>query len=158
MALNEKKWWSSYVKPAWTSLNKGRLANKVQDAYNGGLPDVDFCFNGVAGKVELKYAPAWPKYDTTTLTFSKDKVTNRYCLVSPTQLNQLSMWHNCGGIALVLIGVAKEWFLFNVETITEYNQTGMTRPVMHATTLISGVSYHDLHKVPDFLEERYGRR
>lgn len=156
MALNEKKWWSTHVKPRWHRPDKSRLANKVQDAFNAGLPDVDACFNGVVAKIELKYAVAWPKYETTLLTFSKNKNDNSYCVASPGQVVQLRLWNQCGGHAFLLIGVGKEWFLVNIKLLTDELNHGVTRSTLFAIADLTGDSYDSLKKIPDYLENTYG--
>jgi hypothetical protein len=154
MALNEKKWWSSHVKPKWTNLEQGRMANKVQDAFNSGLPDVDLICKGVVAKVELKYATQWPARPDTKLTFSKDKTTGKYCVASPAQMMQLKLWDRCHGLAYVMIGIGKEWFLCPVMAIEPFNW-GITQAELRAAAILSGESYQDLVKVPEYLEATY---
>lgn len=161
--MNEGKWWSSHVKPKWTNPGKAWLANKVQDAFNGGLPDVDCIFNGAAAKIELKYAEDWPARPDTKLTFSKDKPANvggtgKYMVLSPGQVRQLVAWGRCGGLAYVLIGIGKEWFLYNAVIFDGHLNLGITQQEMRDLAILSGTSYQDLIKVPEYLEEIYHGR
>lgn len=161
--MNEKTWWSSHVKPKFTSPTNKWIANKVQDAFNAGLPDVDFCFNGAAGKIELKYAAKWPARPDTKLTFSKDKPhnlggTGKYLVLSPGQVRNLVAWARCNGLAYVLIGIGKEWFLYEAMIFDTNLNEGLTQDEMRRLAVLQGSSYQSLVEIPQFMESRYGRQ
>jgi hypothetical protein len=98
--LTEKSFWEKFVKAA---LHRPPLcvAWKVQDAFNKGLPDADYCLQGFTGRLELKYIHRWPERDNTPLDIK----------VSIEQRRLLLEWWNAGGAAYVLVGVEKSWFL-----------------------------------------------
>ena len=160
--MNEKTWWSSHVKPHFTNPERKWIANKVQDAFNAGLPDVEFCFHGASGKIELKYAKEWPKRAETKLTFSKDKAQNlggtgKYMVLSPGQVRNLVAWARCHGLAFVLIGIGKSWFLYDAVIFDSSLNFGMTEKEMRQLAILEGHTYQSLADIPQYLEERYGR-
>lgn len=109
----ENEWWSRYIKPRWHNVEKGFVARKVQDVTNKGAPDVDACWNGIVVKVELKYTNKLPARLNTKLTFSrysKDE-PNRRTVLTREQCRNLEEWHKAKGLAYVLIGVSKAWYL-----------------------------------------------
>lgn len=99
--MTEKSFWSTWIKPVLDDERLPGIANKVQDAFNSGLPDVDYCIDGYAGKLELKYEKQWPVRETTGVPIA----------VSVNQRRQLRRWVEAGGDAYVLLGVADAWFL-----------------------------------------------
>lgn len=159
--MNESQWWSSHVKPRWHEPGKGRVAWKVQDAFNGGLPDVDVCFHGTVAKIELKFEPVQPKRETTPLWFSEiDKVLKHKGIVSAKQWNHLEQWCQAGGTSLILIGVVKSWFLLEQGF---YDNRPMTFGELHAAAVLSYVpnpgqtaTYESLADIPRFIMEKYG--
>jgi hypothetical protein len=42
---------------------------RIEDSISMGIPDVNFCIDGVEGWIELKEIPAWPKRKDTIVTF-----------------------------------------------------------------------------------------
>ena len=103
--MNEQQFWSNHVRPALHQPKAGRVAWKVQDAYNGGLPDVDFVtgVNEVA-KIELKYIDSFP---------AKPETTCPRLMPTEGQFNHLEEWELGGGFSTMLIGVGDEWFLIH---------------------------------------------
>lgn len=151
--MNESRWWSTHVKPRWHAPKSGRVAWKVQDAFNAGLPDVDACFNGKACKIELKYEPNPPVHSTTPLWFSTvDKVLKRRAIVSGAQWNYLKEWHDAGGLAFVLIGVKQTWYLLKQGG---YENQPMTIEELETCCECWGEGYADLAVIPSFIEGTY---
>lgn len=79
-----------------------------EDKYSTGIPDMDYCFNGCAGWVELKIIQAWPAKPTGNLHTALKHMTNE-------QINWLKKRRNAGGRAFVLLKVmsTKEYLLFD---------------------------------------------
>ena len=102
--VTEKAWWNAHVRPQLHQPARGLIAKKVQDIYNGGLPDVAFLSGGRFAWLELKYAARWP-------------VRARHLPIRyrPAQRAWLREWSRAGGQAYVLLGVAREWYLFDPE-------------------------------------------
>lgn len=105
----ERAWWGRYVKPALNQKQKRFLANKVEDRFKSGAPDVDCMFDGVAAKIELKYV----KTPVTPLRASR--------LLSAGQKIWLREWYEAGGLAFVLVGVEvpKVAYLFLAKDLVE---------------------------------------
>lgn len=135
--MNEKSFWSRYVRPVLHQPNARRVAWKVQDAFNAGLPDVDFCLHGVAGKLELKYVKEYPKRASTTVKVA----------TSPNQKRFLAEWAGAGGIALVLVGVDHDWYLLD-----EADADDLTRRELEDRSLGWG-GFDKLEALPDVLED-----
>jgi hypothetical protein len=159
--MNEKIWWRSHVKPRWhRPQEKGWLAWKVQDAFNGGLPDIDCCFSGTEAKIELKYLDAWPAREETLVWCSTlDKVTKAKALVSATQHNHLEQWHMCGGNAFVLLGVGKQWLLFRQGDYLNIPQTKAQLIAGADLTYVGtrDLTYETLSQIPPFIIQYYGK-
>lgn len=154
----EREWWSRHVKPRWHNPAEGRVAWKVEDAFNGGKPDVDFVFRGVSGKCELKYISAWPSRDDKLITFSRDSELNQNKVVSPGQYNHLDEWQRGGGLSFVFIGVDKEWFLFSFTEFQDGLNDGIKKADFYKLSLFYGDSYNSIAWVPQFIIDNYGQR
>lgn len=92
--MTERSWWSSYVRPALHRPELRCVAEKVQDAFRKGAPDVDMCSRGSVLKMELKF---WP-----TAPASEERAFN--LKVSPEQREWLEAWWQAGGRAGLLLG------------------------------------------------------
>lgn len=117
--MNEATFWSSFVKPTLHVPSLGRVAWKVPAEIRAGLPDVwwsrrhsvDPCGDRIAaigGWLELKYLDAWPKRPGTPITID----------VTPMQLAHLREAASGGARTGVLLGVAREWYLFDPARLT----------------------------------------
>jgi hypothetical protein len=122
--MNERQWWRTKVQPQLHQAPK-RLALKIQDAFVKGRPDVLFTMqdgsdNQIAGFIELKYDPSWPKRTTTQIDVG----------LTSEQKRHLQQWYQSTKdhrTALVLFGVGTEWFLFThddevVEPLTHWTK------------------------------------
>jgi hypothetical protein len=98
--MTEKQWWDRHVHPVLHIPSLGRVAKKVQDAFQRGRPDVDYCDRGVVTLIELKYADRWPVRGGA-LTWSGDQLIE--------QRAWMREWVRAGGNALILLGVGKEY-------------------------------------------------
>tara|TARA_R110000772_G_scaffold251753_1_gene366829 strand:- start:481 stop:864 length:384 start_codon:yes stop_codon:yes gene_type:complete len=81
-------------------------AKSVENSVGPGTPDVNF----IGGWIELKWARAWPKRETTPLRLDHFTIQQR---------RWLSQRRKKGGRAFVLLKVAREWFLFDGEIAAE---------------------------------------
>ena len=130
--MNENQWWSTKIKPVWHNVQRGRVARKVQDLVNKGMPDVDLCFNGVAAKVELKWCPSEHRdkgHVYTFSTYAKKKTDPDYdgmtraTVLSREQFRNLEEWHLAGGHAFVMIGIARSWWLIPFDRVINLGMT-----------------------------------
>lgn len=133
--MKEIEFWNKIVRPA---IEKVGVGNKVQDAYNKGLPDVDYCIMGASGKLELKYEPKFPVRIDTRIQIE----------VSKEQRAQLRRWHNAGGQCYVLLGVQKNWYLFPWDVAES-----LTRVELQQQALTHG-TFDDLSRLIEYL--RFG--
>ena len=158
LAMHERNWWSQHIKWRWHQPLLHQIAWKVEDAYNGGKPDVDFVFKGVSGKIELKYIDAWPAKEDKLITFSRDSKLDQNKVISPGQYNHLEQWAQGEGLSLVFIGVGKESFLFPFSVFTTGLNDGMLKKDFYYWQVLHGTTYNDISYVPQFIIENYGRR
>lgn len=107
--MNEAGFWRT-LKRTLHIPEAGQCAWKVGTSTRAGLPDVDYCIHGAAGKLELKYAERFPPR-----SFLKIRVT-------PEQRRHLDEWQACGGRAYVLTGVGQEWFLCRPDVPVEVTE------------------------------------
>lgn len=97
----------------------GDRIDRVENVLVFGMPDVNFCAEGIECWIELK-APTEPKKDKTPLFGSNHKL-------SIEQMNWLFKQVGAGGRCFILIGTDKRWLLIdgfyadyiNTLTITE---------------------------------------
>ena len=130
--MTENQWWSTKIKPMWHNPSRRWVARKVQDLVNKGAPDVDACFNGTAVKIELKWCQTLFKDQDHVYTFSTyakkkndpDFEKPRGSIVSREQYRNLEEWHNAGGHAMVLIGIAGRWWLLRFPQVNNQGMTG----------------------------------
>lgn len=102
--MNEAWFWKR-TREAFKEHGRARLNKLPADGFAGaGVPDGMYCVEGVAGVLELKYAPKWPARASTTVLPG----------LTPAQREWLADWVAVGGRAHVLMGVAREWFLMDV--------------------------------------------
>lgn len=135
--MTEKDFWNKVIRPVLESP-PGWIANKVQDVHNKGLPDVDYCLAGAAGKLELKYVGSWPVRVDTGIKID----------ISKEQRTQLRRWHRAGGQCYVLLGVQRNWYLFPWDV-----PESLTRLEIQQTCLASG-PFDDLRHLTAYL--RFG--
>lgn len=108
--MTEKAWWDTVIQPVLHHPAQGRVAKKVQDAFQSGRPDVDYCNRGFAALIELKYADRWPP---RAPTFDWAGKKTRY----PAQKAWLREWVvSGGGNGFWLLGVKSEWLLLPWDT------------------------------------------
>lgn len=81
----------------------GHHLQRIEDAYQEAIPDLEYCILGASGWIELKFKNEGPKRESTVL---------RVDHYTPEQ----RLWHRnraaCGGRVWVFIRVAEEFFLF----------------------------------------------
>ncbi len=75
---------------------------RIEDALAAGVPDVNWCIQGVEGWLELKHVPKWPARPTSRVDVG----------LRPSQRDWLKDRWRCGGNAYVLAQVGREYFLF----------------------------------------------
>jgi hypothetical protein len=140
--VNERQWWSSHVRKYWHQKSRGWTALKVQDSYNGGLFDTIDCWEGRVVAIELKWIEHWPARATTVVL--KDQSEGGLGL-SPEQRRWLEIWRDGRGLSYVMLGVAREWFLFSLDMVPKGGTTGLE---CYRTAELRGDGYPSLEKVP----------
>lgn len=117
MALTERKWWSDYVRPQLHRPAEKVIAQKVQDMFKKGAPDVDMCARGQVMKLELKFRDAWPT----------DRTKEWQLDLSPEQIAWLREWHYAGGRCAVMTGLESgEARLFTWTTVERFLSGAIT--------------------------------
>jgi hypothetical protein len=140
--VNEKGFWERRVKPALHNPDQGRVAKKVQDAYNGGLPDVACCVGGAAYWLELKYLPKRPVRATTMLHIKCTEVQRKW----------LTDWRAAGGMAWILLGVEEDWWLLSPDVPDDIFEHDLD----HYMT-VHGTGKAGLQKLPSTIERMHKR-
>jgi len=99
----ESKLWQ-HTKRVLTSAAKGTLyLKRVENPLNDGHPDVEYCYHGSAGVIELKQREAWPVRPGTLV---------RLRHYTKEQRDDLKDRFQAGGRAFLLLQVAEEYLLF----------------------------------------------
>lgn len=104
---DEHAFWNT-LKPILHAPTHGRVAWKVQDAFKRGLPDVLGHVEGTAYLLELKYRESMPARSETLVQRLEPSIE---------QLRHLAEWHHAGGIAGLLMGSGRDWWLIFDPTI-----------------------------------------
>jgi hypothetical protein len=105
--LSESKLWKKLK-----LKTKGWHIERVEDYLTDGRPDVEYCVDGVAGWVELKYMKKWPVRPTTPL---------RMAHLTVSQENWHFHYHRHGGRSYFLIQVDDDYLLHKGEISREIN-------------------------------------
>lgn len=100
--MNEKRFWEGHVKRVMHSPPH-YIARKVQDHYNPGFPDVQFCMRGKMGMLELKRINKRPARANSIIPLG----------VTREQKRQLVEGRNAGGSFWLLASVENNWYLFD---------------------------------------------
>lgn len=103
--MNEATFWAK-VRKAFNNRPHARARKLHAGMFDEGLPDAIYVVDGVQGLLELKYVPAWPAREATTVP----------CGLTVNQREWMADWVAHAGRAHLLLGVAQEWFLFDVPT------------------------------------------
>lgn len=106
--MTEREWWNKYVRKALNNKAKKWRAEKVQDAFKLGMPDLNLISCGVVAKCEMKFAKSFPKRESSRFPAE----------CSAEQARWLDEWHECDGFSLVLIGIedSRMFYLFDWPT------------------------------------------
>ncbi len=81
-------------------------AQRHEEKFASGIPDVSFGAAGVGGWIELKVLPKWPALDKPV------KIEH----LTPQQKNWLWLRGNAAGRCWLLLKIQKEWLLFDHQT------------------------------------------
>lgn len=126
----EKGFWQSLKRYLRTQRHQDWNFVKMTDAYNAGLPDVLYRIDEVIGVFEMKYVPQWPKRKTTKIKFK----------ATANQIQHLRRWYgkNGKGKAFGLLGVDRNWFLFDIPVVQVCYEKGFTKEELYETALVLG--------------------
>lgn len=110
--MTEASFWDSLR--AAIKKTPDAVAWKVEDAFRKGLPDVVWRVESAAGFMELKYLEKFPARPSTKVRVK----------VTPNQMRHLLEWKGRHGFAYLLVGVGREWFLFQPEVVNGWPKAG----------------------------------
>jgi hypothetical protein len=108
----------------WNVIKRNLVGfwERVENGVGPGTPDTDFCIDGVAGKVELKYLPEWPKKESTKTNLE----------IRPAQRIYLEQYAKNGGRGFVLARVGNEWLLIPAnKSLTPTTRSGWIGRAMY---------------------------
>jgi len=105
-------------------IQRGDRIERVENLLVTGMPDVNYCFNGIEGWIELKQ-PTEPKRLSTRLFGSNHKL-------SQDQMNWFKAHMNANGRGHILIATDKRWFLIDGKHADSINEMDMTEIVIYS--------------------------
>lgn len=108
--------------------------DRIENGVGVGMPDINFCGNGVESWIEMK-SPKEPKREDTPLFGSNHRL-------SQDQKNWFKRQIDAGGRAWILIGTDKRWLLIHGKYADELN-------LMDVGMLILRADWHVLRPVKD---------
>lgn len=108
--MTEREWWNKHVRKALNNRANWWRAEKTEDAFKAGMPDLILLAEGIVARCEMKFAKRPPK--TRGAGVPKP--------LSTEQRRALEEWIGCGGLGWVLIGFEEERaaYLFNALVYT----------------------------------------
>ena len=98
--MSEAQFWRTLKKRLPSSAHFERIENLVAI----GTPDVNFCWDGIEGWIELKFVPKWPKYKGKIITKKLWKPEQRIWALKRIR---------SGGKSFLFIQIEKDYLLFN---------------------------------------------
>lgn len=111
MQVNEADFWNDRIRPLLVRECRagGHRAHleRIENTAGVGTPDVDYCIDSVAGKVELKFAPRHPIRNTSRI-LAKGKGLRRSQIVWAVRRMR------AGGRVFLLIGTPEQAWLINL--------------------------------------------
>lgn len=109
--MSEKK---DYHKFRAHIIHPSDRIDRLENLVTFGMPDVNYCFDGVEGWIEIK-SPVEPKRSTTALFSGNHKF-------SQNQKNWFIRQLKAGGLAFALICTDKRWILIDANTVENANE------------------------------------
>jgi hypothetical protein len=113
--MDEAGYWSTRVRPLLTrecqAAGHRFHLERIENVVAGGTPDVDYLIAGVAGKIELKYAPRHPMHDTTQVLGLRHGMRRSQIVYAARHV-----W--AGGMCWCLIGTPDADWLLDLRTMT----------------------------------------
>lgn len=115
------------------NLPKGKdRFDRIENLVLTGMPDINYCFDGIEGWIELKN-PTEPKRATTKLFASNHKL-------SQDQKNWFKRQIDAGGNCWVIIATDRMWYLIHgthadsinemtIDEILEYSHWTVCKPI-----------------------------
>jgi hypothetical protein len=120
----------------------GRVAKKVQDAYQRGMPDVIATVEGRVTWLELKYFARWPVRGGPLAWANDERATN--------QRAWLREWvERGGGHGAWLLGVGEEWLLLPYDTPGVETRAGL----IEWSLIVGGAN--DRRRIITFMREHH---
>jgi hypothetical protein len=120
--VKESSFWATRLRPKLTaacvSAGVQYHFERVENAVASGTPDVDYCINGRAGKLELKYTPRHPARATTP-------VLGRSCGLRRSQLIWIWRRLRAGGRVYVVIGTPRTTWVIDTRGRTATELSGL---------------------------------
>jgi len=104
--------------------------SRVESLCTVGYPDVDYCVDGVSGKIELKYKREWPK-KTDTPVFLKGGLRE-------AQVVWIENRVRAGGLVWILAGVDDSMILIHGRHASMFNKMNQVQLINAAAWIRSG--------------------
>lgn len=92
---------------------RGDRIDRIENMTGDGIPDVNYCIEGVEGWIEFK-SPIEPKRESTPLFGSNHRMRQ-------SQMNWHLRQRQAGGISYILIASDKRWLLIDGQHADEIN-------------------------------------
>lgn len=99
--------------------------DRIENVVVTGMPDINFCSNGVESWLEMK-SPVEPKRPTTPLFGSNHKL-------SQAQMNWMLRQTKAGGRCFILIATDKRWMLIDGSFADNINKMTIQDLIMEAS-------------------------
>lgn len=108
--MSEKNDYQTFL----SNVRRGRdRIDRVENMTGDGMPDVNYCIEGVEGWIEFK-SPKEPKRDSTPLFGSNHRVRQ-------SQMNWHLRQRQAGGVSYILISTDRRWLLIDGKQADEIN-------------------------------------
>ncbi len=101
---NEAQFWRTVRR----NLPPGAHFERMENLVAIGTPDVNFCWDGVNGWIELKYVSRWPKQDFNIITERLWKMEQRLWALRRIR---------AGGKCFLFVQVEREYLLFDSDIL-----------------------------------------
>ena len=93
----------------------GDRIDRIENMTGDGIPDVNYCFDGVEGWIEFK-SPIEPKRESTPLFGSNHRMRQ-------SQMNWHLRQRQAGGISYIMICTNRRWMLIDGKRADEINDS-----------------------------------
>lgn len=124
--MSEAQLWAKVRKGLIEASGRGIDIHRVENMVGVGMPDVNYCYNGVEGWIELKHVDRPPSRDSTPV-FPDGKG------LRPDQVVWLHKRRRAGGRAFVLARCGESIFLVDGDYAKVFNGFGFSELIAHCS-------------------------